>query len=119
MAKKFGVKKWLLPACVALVERQSPLTYSEAEKLGLGTMVLISEAREKYIQQLQNELPTPRSPPGRPGLYNLSKQYNLPGPYPPSPYNPPNSYNPPSPYNLYQQPAKNTTQLVKTVFGLK
>ena len=51
MAKKFGVEEWLLPACVALVERQDPLTYAEAEKLGLDVTVLLSEAREKYIQR--------------------------------------------------------------------
>lgn len=51
MAKKFEVEEWLLPACVALVERQDPLTYAEAEKLGLDMTVLISEAREKYIQR--------------------------------------------------------------------
>ena len=51
MAKKFGVEEWLLPACVALVERRDPLTYAEAEKLGLDVTVLLSEAREKYIQR--------------------------------------------------------------------
>lgn len=51
MAKKFGVEEWLIPACVALVERQDPLTYAEAEKLGLGMTVLLSKAREKYIQR--------------------------------------------------------------------
>lgn len=54
MAKKFGVEAWLLPACVALVERQAPLTYVEATKLGLDMTVLFSEAREKYIQQQQS-----------------------------------------------------------------
>lgn len=51
MAKRFGVEEWLLPACVALVERQDPLTYAEAEKLGLDMTMLVSEAREKYIEQ--------------------------------------------------------------------
>lgn len=54
MAKKFEVEEWLLPACVALVERQAPLTYAEAMKLGLNMTVLLSEAREKYIQQRQS-----------------------------------------------------------------
>ena len=54
MAKKFEVEEWLLPACVALVERQAPLTYAEAMKLGLDMTVLLSEAREKYIQQQQS-----------------------------------------------------------------
>ena len=49
MSKKFGVEEWLIPACVALVERGDPLTHSEAQKLGLDMVVLISEAREKYI----------------------------------------------------------------------
>lgn len=51
MARKFGVEEWLLPACVALVERKDPLTYAEAEKLGLDMTILLSEAREKYIQR--------------------------------------------------------------------
>lgn len=50
MAKKFGVEEWLLPACVALVERQASITYAEAEKLGLDMTVHLSEAREKYIR---------------------------------------------------------------------
>ena len=50
MAKRFGVQEWLLPACVALVERQDPLSYVEAEKLGLEMTVLLSETREKYLQ---------------------------------------------------------------------
>lgn len=50
MAKKFGVEEWLLPACVALVERQASLTYAEAEKLGLDMTVHLSEAREKSIR---------------------------------------------------------------------
>ena len=54
MAKRFGVDGWLLPACVALVERSTPLTYVEAEKLGLGITVPLSEARETYIRQQQN-----------------------------------------------------------------
>jgi len=54
MAKKFGVEEWLLPACVGLVERQDPLTHDEAEKLGLDMTVLVSEAREKYIQRQQS-----------------------------------------------------------------
>jgi len=54
MAKKFGVEGWLLSACVALVERQAPLAYAEAEKLGLDMTVLLSEARETYIQQQQS-----------------------------------------------------------------
>ena len=58
MAKKFEVEEWLLPACVALVERQDPLTYAEAEKLGLDMTVLISEAREKYIQRQRNPADT-------------------------------------------------------------
>lgn len=51
MAGKFGVEEWLLPAYVALVERVDPLTYAEAGKLGLDMTVLVSEAREIYIQQ--------------------------------------------------------------------
>ena len=53
MAKKFGVKEWLLPACVALVERQDPLSHVEAEKLGLDMTILLSEVREKYIHEAQ------------------------------------------------------------------
>jgi len=53
MAKKFGVEEWLVPNCVALVEREAPLTHVEAMKLGLDMTVLLSEAREKYIQQQQ------------------------------------------------------------------
>ena len=49
MAKKFGVEEWLLPACVGLVEREEPLTYAEADKLGMDMTVLVGEAREKYI----------------------------------------------------------------------
>ena len=50
MSKKFGVDEWLLPACVALVERKEPLSYVEAEKLGLEITVLLCEAREKFIR---------------------------------------------------------------------
>jgi len=53
MAKKYGVEEWLLPACVALVEREGPLTHAEAEKLGLNMTVLLCEAREKYNVQRQ------------------------------------------------------------------
>lgn len=53
MANSLGVEEWLLPACVALVERKAPLNYVEAMKLGLNMTVLLSEAREKYIQQQQ------------------------------------------------------------------
>ena len=60
MANKFGVEEWLLPACVALVERQAPFTYIEAMKLGLNMTVLLSEAREKYIQRPQGGTPNPR-----------------------------------------------------------
>jgi hypothetical protein len=56
MAKKFEVEEWLLPACTALVERQDPLTYVEANKLGLDMTVLVSEAREKYIQGLYSSV---------------------------------------------------------------
>jgi len=51
MAKKFGVKEWLVPACVALVERTDPLTFAEADKLGLDMTVLVGEAREKLYTQ--------------------------------------------------------------------
>ena len=54
MANRFEIEEWLLPACVALVERQSPLTYAEAEKLGLDMTILVSEAREKYVRRLRN-----------------------------------------------------------------
>ena len=50
MAKRFGIEEWLLPACMNLVERQTPLTYTEAHALGLTMTVLLSEAREKSIQ---------------------------------------------------------------------
>ena len=53
MSKKFEVEEWLLPACVALVERNDPLSHSEAEKIGLDMTVLLSEAREKYIRGQQ------------------------------------------------------------------
>jgi len=55
MAKKFGVEEWLVPNCVALVEREAPLTHVEAVKLGLDMTVLLSEARERYTQQQQSE----------------------------------------------------------------
>lgn len=56
MAKRFEVEEWLLPACVALVERQAPLTSAEAHKLGLPTTVLLSEAREKWIQRQKSAM---------------------------------------------------------------
>ena len=56
MAKRFGVDQWLLPSCVALVERQDPLSYPEAEKLGLHMTVLLCEVREKNIQQKQTQM---------------------------------------------------------------
>lgn len=55
MARRFGVEEWLLPACVALVERQDPLSYPEAEKLGLEMTVLLSEAREKHLRRQQSQ----------------------------------------------------------------
>jgi hypothetical protein len=58
MAKKFEVEGWLLPACVALVERQAPFTYVEAMKLGLEMMVQLCEAREKRIQRPQSPFAT-------------------------------------------------------------
>jgi hypothetical protein len=54
MAKRLGVEQWLLPACVALVEREGPLTYAEAKRLGLGMTLLISEAKEEHIQKLRS-----------------------------------------------------------------
>ena len=63
MAKKFEVEEWLLPACVALVERHSPLTYVEAQKLGMDMTVLLSEVREKRIQRQRS------------GLYNSYNSY--------------------------------------------
>ena len=53
MAKKFEVEEWLVPACVGLVEREDPLTFAEADKLGLEMTVLVTKAREKYIQGQQ------------------------------------------------------------------
>jgi hypothetical protein len=55
MAKKFELKEWLLPACVGLVERQDPLSYTEAEELGLEMTVLLSQAREEYIHLRRNQ----------------------------------------------------------------
>ena len=54
MTKKFGVEEWLVPACVALVERDDPLTYAEADKLGLVMTVQLGEVRERYIQGKRN-----------------------------------------------------------------
>ena len=51
VAKRFGIEEWLLPACMNLVERQTPFTYAEAHELGLTMTVLLSEAREKWIQR--------------------------------------------------------------------
>ena len=90
MAKKFGVKKWLLPACVALVERQGPITYAEAEKLGLGMTVMVTEAREKYIQQ-------PRGKPRKQRTFDSSSDED----------------------SEPEPPIENTTQLVKAVLGIK
>jgi len=50
MAQRFGVDEWLVPACVALVEREDPLTFADAYKLGLEMTVLVSKAREKCIR---------------------------------------------------------------------
>lgn len=55
MAMEFEVKEWVMPACVALIERQNPLTFAEAEKLGLEVTVQFSEAREKHLQQKGRE----------------------------------------------------------------
>ena len=56
MAKRFGVEEWLLPACMALVERKAPLTSFEAHKLGLTTTVLLGEAREEWIQRQKSDI---------------------------------------------------------------
>ena len=90
MAKKFGVEEWLLPACVALVERRDPINYAEAERLGLGMTVLISEAREKYTQRQRS---------GSSGLHSpYSQIYNL---------------------QSATKDTKDTAQLVRDVFRIK
>lgn len=68
MTKKFGVEEWLVPACVALAEREVPLTYAEADKLGLDMTVLVGEARERYFYGQQN-----RSYGGQPDTTQLVK----------------------------------------------
>ena len=102
MAKKFGVEEWLLPACVALVEREHPLTYTEAGKLGLDMTVLVGEAREKYIRQ--------RSGGSR-------------GPTPePEKFETPYRMKPIEPHKSYRQPVivlGHATQLVKDILGIK
>ena len=50
MAKRFEVEEWLVPSCVGLVEREDPLTFAEADKLGLDMAVLVGEARERYAE---------------------------------------------------------------------
>jgi len=50
MALTFGVEGWMVPACVALVEREGTLTLAEAYDLGLEMTVLVGKAREKYIR---------------------------------------------------------------------
>ena len=65
MAKRFEVEDWLVPACVALVEREGLLTLAEAYTLGLEMTVLVSNAREKYTQ-VQRQLGGHTHTPWRP-----------------------------------------------------
>ena len=97
MAKDLGVEEWLLPACVALVEREAPLTYLEAIKLGLNMTVLLSEAREKYIRQQQGEPHKPQVPVWG---HQQSGMFG-------------------TPISSGKQPNKNATQLVKEVLHIK
>ena len=55
LAKRFEVEEWLVPACVALVEREDPLALAEAHNLGFEMTVLVSKAREKYIRVRQRQ----------------------------------------------------------------
>jgi hypothetical protein len=138
LAKKFEVEEWLVPACVALVEREDSLNYGEAEMVGLEMTVLLSEAREKYLRQSsgsnlyggsRSPYMTPYDPYGSP-----PKSYmRSPRPYGSladsvygglsnptyvslsyavdAPRNTIYSYNP--------QQHKNATQIVKEVLGIK
>ena len=101
MSKKFGVEEWLLPACVALVERQAPLTYAEAMKLGLDMTVLLSEAREKFIRQQQGGTNNSSNSRGQQQLFPVQQQVVL------------------TSTSQDKQQKKDTTQLVKEVLRIK
>ena len=49
---QYDVSKWLSPGYAALVRRETPLERHEARKLGVDTMCLIAEARERYRSEL-------------------------------------------------------------------
>ena len=49
---QYDVSKWLSPGYAALVRRGTPLERHEARKLGVDTMCLIAEARERYRSEL-------------------------------------------------------------------
>ncbi|CAE6389106.1 unnamed protein product, partial [Rhizoctonia solani] len=48
LAGEFGIKNWLAPAHIHLVQREEPLTTAEAIKLPIDSVLLISRMRERY-----------------------------------------------------------------------
>ena len=54
LAKKLNVKKWLVPAYVALCIRRDPINESEAEKLGIKTFVKLVTARESIFREVED-----------------------------------------------------------------
>jgi hypothetical protein len=55
MAKQFRIEEWLLRAYVAVVERQDPLTYAEAEKISAWIQRCCTMRREKCVSGNKSE----------------------------------------------------------------
>ena len=50
LAKQLNIKKWLVPAYIALCTRADPIKAFEAEKLGIYTFVSLVTARESFYR---------------------------------------------------------------------
>ncbi|CAE7184272.1 unnamed protein product [Rhizoctonia solani] len=50
-AREFDIKQWLVPAHVHLCQRENPLTNEEAQKIGMGSVLMIWRMREQHRSQ--------------------------------------------------------------------
>jgi len=82
LARRYGLDGWLAPAYAALCQRAEPLQVSEAEKLGLVTMVKLAQAREQFRRSASNPMMT--RPPS-PDCANIARSPSPEWPIPRSP----------------------------------
>ena len=47
LAQTHGIQEWILPAYVALCEREEPLTFAEGAEVGMKVVTLLAQARER------------------------------------------------------------------------